>query len=204
MRIRRLAPASVCAAAILGLAASAAHADLIANGVTYSLSATPLSPTKDEFTLTITGINGAADTEGGRYGFDAIAFNLPAHFSSATAITPGFTEQGGGLNASGCNGTGNFFCFLGPSLTGPPLATSPLTFVFDVTLSSGSFAGYNPDFKIHWVGTKAHYDLVSQPLDPSFSPVPGPVVGAGLPGLIMVGGGLIGWWRRKRKTEAPA
>ena len=86
---------------------------LIAEGITYSLTATSLDATTNEFTLLITGINGAADTKKGRSGVNGIAFSLPSNFASAVmkTSTSTFTEQDGGLNSSGCNGNGNFFCF---------------------------------------------------------------------------------------------
>ena len=48
------------------------------------------------------------------------------------------------------------------------------------------------------------WDFVITNETPMFrrSVIPGPTIGAGLPGLIFAGGGLLVWWRNKRRAQA--
>jgi hypothetical protein len=166
---------------------------VVADGITYTLFESVLSPTEDQFTLDITGINGPADTEGGRIGVNSLAFNEPKPGSVGTMT--GFTFMTGGLSAMGCNGSGSFFCFqANVAPTGPALAAnSQLQFTFDLTVAkAGDFGGYNPDLKIQWLGSKSgKYDLVSQTLTPTPVPLP-----AALP-LFLGGIAGLGFMRRK-------
>jgi hypothetical protein len=196
--IRRFVRLGLVAAVALFAAAGSAKASLIDHGITYTLyDNTGLSSSANthNYTLVITGINATADTEKGRSGVGAIAFNKPSNFSSAAAPS-GYQFMNGGMNSSGCNGTGNFFCF--DKIVNPPTspalaANSSLSFDFSVTVSSGSLASWRPDFKIDWIGSKSNYDLVSQTLAPENRPTTTPTNSVPEPAtLALLGAGLLG------------
>jgi len=168
-----------------------AYASLQADGLTYTLTAfaTP-KPNVANLTLSISGINGASDTEGGRYGVFAIAFSDPSGFAKITGIPTGFELLPGGLSSGGgggCDGHGNFVCFQNTqAITQSSLAAdSTLNFDFSVDLSNFSASAaedYEGDFKISWDGGKSKkygtsafksgYDHVSEELTPDIGSTP--------------------------------
>jgi hypothetical protein len=189
---------ALAAAASIAIASPASAAVLVADGVTYDLTLNSITNggLTGNFTLAISGINTASDTEGGRTGINAFALNDPSLGNAVSGTSSGFTFMTGGLNAAGCDGSGNFFCFANSGYNpGSPIPSS-LSLMFSVTSdTAGSWASYaSPDFKIDWVGSKKNYDLVSLAI-PVNSGVPEPATWA----MMLVGFGGIGMAMRRRR-----
>jgi hypothetical protein len=77
----------------------------------------------------------------------------------------------------------------------------PLDFFQLATTTKTSFALDGGGGNIESQLTSAASREVSLTFVSSVSSVPAPIAGAGLPGLIFAGGGLLGWWRRRKEDR---
>jgi hypothetical protein len=97
-------------------------------------------------------------------------------------ITGGGTGVGADFFA---NFTGTHFPTLNAVTPGSPYA---ITEIFTVSADTT------------WVLGDVGGAILIDPVPPA--PVPGPIAGAGIPGLIFASGVLLGWWRRRQKAAA--
>jgi len=147
-------------AGALGMA-GAAHAVVfqsVFQGATFTV--TPISST--EFTFDIKGGNALTGDWAGAAALDAFAFNTNILAGAPTTLTANGTAfTAGGLNASGCNGSGAFFCF---DLDPPPAVAADMSFDIKVTGTTFTFSPANaPDLKIDWSASTADVDTAGVP-----------------------------------------
>jgi hypothetical protein len=136
----------------------------------------------------------------------------PYNFSASQFLSFQFTSSSGSfflddtspyLNAVGGSGTGSAGCNISncSSLVLEQNAFGPNTLPLWQFLSGSYFYQCLDANCTTWTDDVVRNVGVDGIFTPAVS-VPSPVVGAGLPGLVLVSSGLLSWCRRKRKAEA--
>ena len=195
--------ASALAAAVANLQANGAK-HIIVNGLPGAVGTLASFYTSSLFAaLTAAGVNYiAADINAfvqqielnpTKYNFTQQTV-LPGVLGTGTGSACVWTPPSSGSGSTLVSGWGQWCA---DTTTPPSSSNFQYAYLRTADAEQTSFWSDNEHFSAAGQMLEAEFDL-------SLLGVPGPIAGAGLPGFIAACGGLLAWWRTKRKAEAVA